>query len=87
MSGVEREKEELKDITCRIEILAHIHVIMNKRLLDARPAADYLSIGKTLLYQLAAKGKIPGIKINSRRLFDVNDLDEFVDKLKSEQAK
>jgi excisionase family DNA binding protein len=60
-------------------------VIVNKRLLDVKSAADYLSISRALLYQWATKGKIPSIKINSRRLFDVNDLDEFVDKLKEEQ--
>ena len=61
-------------------------VVINKRLLDVKFAAEYLSIGRTLLYQLAAKGKIPSIKINSRRLFDVYDLDEFVEKLKWERA-
>jgi excisionase family DNA binding protein len=60
-------------------------VVVNKRLLDVKSAADYLSIGRSLLYQWAVKGKIPSIKINTRRLFDVNDLDEFVDKLKEEQ--
>jgi excisionase family DNA binding protein len=60
-------------------------VIVNKRLLNAKSAAEYLSIGKSLLYDLAAKGKIPSLKINSRRLFDVNDLDDYVDKLKEEQ--
>ena len=58
---------------------------MKKRLLDVKSAANYLSIGTTLLYQWSAKGKISSLKINSRRLFDVNDLDEFVDKLKEEQ--
>ena len=62
-------------------------VISHRRLLDVKSAAEYLSIGRTLLYQLAAKGKIPSIKINSRRLFDVNDLDEFVERIKREQSK
>jgi len=60
-------------------------VAINKRLLNAKSAAEYLSISRALLYQLVAKGKIPSVKINSRRLFDVNDLDDFVDKLKKEQ--
>ena len=62
-------------------------VVVNKRLFDAKSAAEYLSIGKTLLYQIAAEGKIPSIKIKSRRLFDFNDLYEFVEKLKRYQSK
>ena len=62
-------------------------VVVNKRLLDVKSAAEYLSISRALLYQVATKGMIPNIKINSRRLFDVNDLDEFVDRLKREQSK
>lgn len=62
-------------------------VTINKRLLDVKSAANYLSISKTLLYEWASKGKIPSIKINSRRLFDVLDLDEFVDNLKKEQQR
>jgi excisionase family DNA binding protein len=57
-------------------------VVMNKRLLDAKSAANYLSISRALLYQWNAKGKIPSVRINSRRLFDVLDLDRFVDSLK-----
>ena len=62
-------------------------VVVNKRLLDVKSAAEYLSISRALLYQVATKGMIPNIKINSRRLFDVNDLDEFVARLKRDQSK
>lgn len=61
-------------------------VIINKRLLDAKSAADYLSISRTKLYQWSEKGKIPSVRIDSRRLFDVVDLDKFVEDLKTEQA-
>ena len=53
-----------------------------KRLLDAKSAADYLSISRSKLYEWINRGKIRSLKIDSRRLFDVNDLDEFVEKLK-----
>jgi excisionase family DNA binding protein len=62
-------------------------VVVNKRLLDVKSAAEYLSISRALLYQLYRKGKIRSIKINSRRLIDVYDLDEFVDRIKQEQNK
>jgi excisionase family DNA binding protein len=61
-------------------------VVIHKRLLDVKSAANYLSIGKTLLYQWITAGKIPCIKINSRRLVDVNDLDKFIDELKLSQG-
>ena len=62
-------------------------VIINRRLLDVKSAAEYLSISRSLLYQLCEKGKIQSIKINSRRLINVYDLDEFVDRVKREQSK
>lgn len=62
-------------------------VIIHRRLLDVKSAAEYLSISRSFLYQLCEKGKIRSIKINSRRLIDVNDLDEFVDRVKREQSK
>ena len=60
-------------------------VSVNKRLLGSKEAAEYLSLSRTLLYQLVESNKIQSLKINSRRLFDVNELDEFVEKLKTEQ--
>lgn len=60
-------------------------VVMTKRLLDAKAAADYLSISRSLLYQWVDTGKVYSLKIDGKRLFDVLDLDEFVDKLKRSQ--
>ena len=59
-------------------------VVVNKRLFNAKEAASYLSISRALLYQLASKARIRSVNINTRRLFDVNDLDDFIDKLKEE---
>lgn len=56
-------------------------VIVNKRLLDAKEAAAYLSISRSKLYDWLAKGKIPSVSIDTCRLFDVEKLDEFVDQL------
>jgi excisionase family DNA binding protein len=58
-------------------------VVINKRLLDAKNAAEYLSISRSKLYQWVKKGKIPSITIDTCRLFDVQDLDLFVDELKN----
>jgi len=56
-----------------------------KRLLDAKEAAKYLSISRSNLYQWVESGKLKSLKLGSRRLFDILDLNEFIDKLKKEQ--
>jgi len=60
-------------------------VILDKRLLDAKEAARYLSISRSKLYQWAERERIRSVRIDTRRLFDVNDLDAFIDSLKAEQ--
>ena len=59
-------------------------VVLTKRLLDSKEAAEYLSISRSKLYQWAEKGKIRSVRIDSRRLWDVIELDNFVEKLKAE---
>lgn len=49
-----------------------------KALQDADTAANYLSIGKTLLFRFVKEGKIPSVKVGHRRLFKTQDLDAFV---------
>ena len=53
-----------------------------KRLLDVKEAAVYLSISRSKLYQWVEANKINSIKIDRRRLFDIRDLDDFIDDLK-----
>ncbi|MBN1997749.1 helix-turn-helix domain-containing protein [candidate division KSB1 bacterium] len=62
-------------------------VQLDKRLLNVNQAAEYLSIGRSKLYQWVRKGEIPSITLDSRRLFDVNDLDEFVERLKEKAGR
>jgi len=59
--------------------------LAKKRLLDVKAAADYLSISRAKLYQWVDAGKIPSVRIDSRRLFDILELNEFVEQLKSDQ--
>ena len=61
--------------------------MLNKRLLDVKAAANYLSISRSKLYQWAERERIRSVRIDTRRLFDVNDLDEFIESLKAEQGK
>ena len=60
--------------------------VISKRLLDAKAAADYLTISRSKLYQCIKANKIKSIKIDGKRLFDIYDLDEFVDSLKKHQS-
>lgn len=53
-----------------------------RRLLNAKKASQFLSVSRSKLYQWIKDGKIKSIKVDGRRLFDVKDLDEFVEKLK-----
>ena len=62
-----------------------MNLLKNKRLLDVKEAAEYLSISRTTLYYLVQKGRIKSVQIRTRRLFDVDDLDLFVQQLKAEQ--
>ena len=59
--------------------------IFKKRLLDVKTAAEYLSISRAKLYQWVDAGKIPSVRIDSRRLFDIVELNEFVERLKRDQ--
>jgi len=61
-------------------------VISQKRLLAVKEAANYLSISRTKLYEWSQQGKIPSVRIDKKRLFDVVELDEFVDRLKRERT-
>ncbi len=54
-----------------------------KRLLNVKEAARYLSISRSKLYQWVRDGKIPAVRIDSRRLFDILDLDRVIDSLKN----
>jgi excisionase family DNA binding protein len=61
-------------------------------LLDAKAAGEYLSVSRTTVYYwmnegVVNVGKLPSLKVNSKRLFDVNQLDEWVEKLKIQQQR
>ncbi len=60
-------------------------VIMNKRLLKTKAAADYLSIGRSTLCLWIRQDKVPSIKVGKNRLFDVEELDAFIESLKIEK--
>lgn len=53
-----------------------------KRLLDYPALEQYLSLGRSSCYELVAAGEIPKIKIGARTLFDINDVNAYIDRVK-----
>ena len=47
--------------------------------LDRRQAAQYLSISVRLLDKLASEGQLSRVKIGTKTLFRVSDLDDFIE--------
>jgi hypothetical protein len=54
-----------------------------KRLLPAKEAATMLSISPRLLWSLSKLGKIASVRIAGRVLYDVHDLDAFIESSKT----
>jgi len=53
-----------------------------KRLLDYPALEHYLSLGRSSCYELVAAGQIPKIKIGVRTLFDIDDVNAYIDRVK-----
>ncbi len=56
--------------------------IMNTRYVSVKEISEYTSIADKTLYEWASQEKIPSIKIGSRVLFDLNDIDQLMASLK-----
>ena len=46
--------------------------------LTVEEAAEYLGIGKTVLYTLAREGKVPANKVGKKWTFEKNQIDEWM---------
>lgn len=53
-----------------------------KRLLNYAEAGVYLGISERAAEKLAQAGEIPKVKIGARVLFDLRDLDAYIDRVK-----
>ena len=49
-------------------------------------AAKLIGIGHSKFWQILARGEIPSIKVNNRRLILVSDLEAWLIKLRDQQA-
>ncbi len=59
---------------------------LEKRYCSIKELSKYTGIPATTLYDWASLRVIPSIKIRKRILFDINDIDEVMDKLKREEV-
>lgn len=55
---------------------------IRKRLLTVAEAAQYLGRSPKAIHALVERGKIPVVRVDSRRFFDVVDLERWVEKHK-----
>ena len=53
-----------------------------KRYVNINVVSEYMSIPVKSLYELASQGRIPSIKLGSRVLFDLKDIDKMMESMK-----
>jgi len=58
----------------------------SRRLYSALEAASLLGIGRTYMFHLIATGQIESVKIGNLRKVPSDALEEYIDRLRSEQA-
>ncbi len=56
--------------------------MMIKRYVNVKEASTYTSLPIKTLYEWASTGKIPSIKLGRRVLFDLDDIDKLMARLK-----
>ena len=55
----------------------------NQRLMKVKVAADYLAISERKLWDLSQNGTIPIVRLGRATRYDLIDLDNFIEKMKS----
>ena len=58
---------------------------MESDIITIKEVAEYLRIKEKTVYDLAAKGKIPGFKVGGAWRFDKADIDAWIEKQKKAQ--
>lgn len=57
----------------------------NKRLLNVHEAAEYTCLAVGTLYNLVSRREITFVKLGRKLLFDLKDLDEWIERSKIER--
>ncbi len=58
------------------------HLVIPERYVDIKSVSRYTSLPVKTLYEWAGQGKMPSIKLGSRVLFDLHDIDKVMASLK-----
>ncbi len=58
-----------------------------QRLLGPGAVARYLGISRSQVYALGILNELPPVVVGMRRLYDIRDVDAWVDRRKAAQAK
>jgi len=58
-----------------------------KRLLSYKEASVYMGLSVSQLKRLVREGVLPSVMIGKRRLFDIHDLDKFIEHRKVKERK
>lgn len=58
---------------------------MESDIITIKEVAEYLRIKEKTVYDLAAKGKIPGFKVGGSWRFDRKDIEKWIEKQKKIQ--
>ena len=56
--------------------------VVSEQYVDIKTVSKYTSLPESTLYEWAATGRIPSIKISRRVLFDLHDIDKLMARLK-----
>tara|TARA_B100001964_G_C13719499_1_gene373952 strand:+ start:240 stop:512 length:273 start_codon:yes stop_codon:yes gene_type:complete len=59
-----------------------VRIMLDKRYANIKELSVYTSLPEKTLYEWANQGKIPSIKLGSRVLFDLNDIDKVMEYFK-----
>lgn len=60
---------------------------MSKKLLDVKEVAEMLGVSTVTVHRLKKEGKIPYIKIGGSLKFDIEDINKWIDSLKTTDKK
>ena len=58
-----------------------------KRLLNVSETAEYMGVKKNTLYSWVCQRRVPFVKCGSRTMFDIKDLERWIEANKTEENK
>jgi excisionase family DNA binding protein len=61
----------------------NIRDVSNRRLLSIEEVAAYLSLSKREIYNMVATAELPAVTHGRRKMVDIRDLDDWIDRSKN----